>query len=74
MKSAGPAGLAVLLERIKAFGLDIQHIELHRSDLHLHCTCTYTCRLNEEAPLHQYFLLDLVNVLLDSIEQVVKLS
>lgn len=56
LRSEGDVSLSALLVRMKYFGLDLEHIELKR--------------LEEEDLLHQYFLLDLANVLLDSVEQV----
>jgi hypothetical protein len=56
LRTAGAVELPALLNTMKSFGLELGHIE--------------PARLAEADLLHQYFLLDLATVLLDSIQQV----
>lgn len=58
LKTVEPVTFPALLTRMKEFGLDLDHIEVDR--------------LGDGDLLHRYFVLDLANVLLDSIDQVKK--
>jgi len=58
LKTGESVAFPALLARMKEFGLDLDHIEVER--------------LDEGDLLHRYFILDLANVLLDSIDHVKK--